>query len=159
MTRVLLVLMIAVVAEFTLAAEPFPLRPDPRLTPGSYCKSPARYRYPARVAYCDRSVSVDEKQSVFAKYRALGYVIDLRDRDKFKIDHLIPLCAGGGNEASNLWPQHYTLFEKTDMVESLACQALSEGHISQKDAVQAILRAKMDIRQVDEIITILERMQ
>ena len=63
-------------------------------------------------------------------------------RSLFKIDHLIPLCLGGSNEASNLWPQHVKIYTETDPLEPYLCGLLQEGKITQAAAVQIIRTIK-----------------
>lgn len=64
----------------------------------------AQYRYPEHIAYCERDVTTQTKNDVFATYRnELGFKLDVRNRANYKIDHFIPLCAGGSNHEDNLW--------------------------------------------------------
>ncbi len=130
----------------------FPLGPDPRLTPGSYCRNPDTYRYPEKIPYCNRDVDRDEKMQVIEDYnRKLGYRIERRDRPQYKIDHLIPLCAGGSNETDNLWPQHQSVYRHTDAIEGLACEKMSAGKLTQKRAVELIFRAKLHLEEAPEV--------
>src|SRR4051812_42759867 len=81
----------------------FPTAPNPELTPGATCATSNNYRYPEHIPYCERDVSQDEKAQVINTYdHELGYQIQKMDRQEFKIDHMIPLCAGGSNEETNL---------------------------------------------------------
>lgn len=137
----------------------FPLGPDARLTPGSYCKSPDNYRYPERIAYCNRNVDSSEKYEVIENYnRELGYNITRKNRPQFKIDHLIPLCAGGSNNKDNLWPQHQSVYNITDPVEGLACQRMAEGKLTQKRAVELIFEAKNNLDRAADVIDQLQSM-
>jgi len=77
------------------------------------------------------------------------------NRMDFKIDHFIPLCAGGSNDPVNLWPQHKSVYQQTDPVEPLLCQRMLEGKLSQTDAVKLIMRAKLDLNQVPVVMKIL----
>ena len=63
-----------------------------------------------------RDVSGWQKELVFISYRKLGYSLS-GERSEYKVDHFIPLCVGGSNEMSNLWPQ-YTLFLRKQMLWS-----------------------------------------
>lgn len=131
----------------------YPQGPDRRITPGSLCDRPTQYRYPEHIAYCERDVTTQTKNDVFATYRnELGFKLDLRNRSNYKIDHFIPLCAGGSNHEDNLWPQHITVFTITDPLEPLACAKLSEGRITQKAVIELIKRAKYDLKQVPAVI-------
>lgn len=130
----------------------FPRNPDTRITPGQLCERADSYRYPERIAYCTRNVSREEKQSVIAEYNeTLNFNIQAADRSQFKIDHLIPLCAGGSNDRRNLWPQHQSVYALTDPLEGPLCGKMSEGKLSQKHAVELILRAKLNLDQVDAV--------
>ena len=137
----------------------FPMGPDPRVTPGSVCSRPSAYRYPARVPYCNRSVTHDLKMKVVQVYqRQLGYTINLQNRAAFKIDHLIPLCAGGSNQEDNLWPQHESIFKRTDPIEPLVCDLMAKNRLSQKDAIRLVFTAKNDLSRVPEVMSILTRL-
>ena len=85
----------------------------------------------------------------------LGYKIESLQRGDFKIDHFIPLCAGGGNEMTNLWPQHKSVYEITDPIEPLVCKKMSLGKLKQADAIRLIVRAKMNLSQANDVIRIL----
>lgn len=127
------------------------------MTPGSLCNSPDELRYPERIKYCQRSVDRDVKQAIIRDYdQKLGYAIESMPRYDFKIDHLIPLCAGGSNSRDNLWPQHKSVYEVTDAMEPLACDKMKAGRLRQADAVRMILRAKLDLRLVPETIRYFE---
>ncbi|MGE3610134.1 MAG: hypothetical protein AB7I27_11145 [Bacteriovoracaceae bacterium] len=132
--------------NFSFASiQEFPTSPDPRLTPGSLCTHPDTYRYPERIPYCKRDVDTPQKQAVFELYRKkLGYTLNPNDRESYKIDHYFPLCAGGSNDMNNLWPQHKSVYRKTDQVENYGCDKLSKGRISQKDLITLIIKMKAD---------------
>ncbi len=141
-----------VFSTFAMAGLPdFPRGPDTTLTPGTLCTTPSTYRYPERIAYCERNVSGDEKQEIFAMYRAKGFRLS-GDRGDYKIDHFMPLCAGGSNEKTNLWPQHKTVYGITDPIEELGCQKLAMARITQKDLVTLIKIAKYDLSKVPQVI-------
>ena len=61
----------------------------------------------------------------------------------FEIDHLIPLCLGGSDDPSNLWPQPRRTIEETwnaeakDRLERLMCNMVCEGKIDIATAQQA----------------------
>lgn len=130
----------------------FPIGPDPKMTSGALCEHADRIRYPERIAYCTRDVDTSTKLAIIATYdRELGYRIGQMNRGDFKIDHLIPLCAGGGNEVNNLWPQHKSIYAITDPLEPEICQKMAQGRLKQSDAVQLILQAKTHLDQVSEI--------
>ena len=53
----------------------------------------------------------------------------------YEIDHLIPLCLGGSDDPSNLWPQPRRSIEETwnaeakDRLERLMCEMVCDGQI------------------------------
>ncbi len=134
----------------------FPTGPNLQITPGKLCDRPSGYRYAEHIAYCERDVTYETKESLIRDYdQRLGYHIQLMSRGEFKIDHLIPLCAGGSNDVVNLWPQHKSVYEITDPVEPLVCQRMLEGKLKQADAVRLILQAKTNLAQVPAVMKIL----
>lgn len=143
-----------------LASSPdFPTGPNEYLTPGKLCDKPSTHRYPQQIAYCDRDVSFATKEALIARYdRELGFHIESMDRRDFKIDHFIPLCAGGSNDSSNLWPQHKSIYEITDPVEPLICDKMASGRLKQVEAVRLITRAKMHLEEVRDIMFFLMKL-
>lgn len=130
----------------------FPIAPEAYLTKGKLCDIPDSYRYPERIAYCERDVSKETKDRIIQDYDVkFGYRIRTMDRDLFKIDHFIPLCMGGSNDPINLWPQHKSLYTLTDSVEELLCKKLSVGLLTQKQAIDYIIQAKYNLGQVRQI--------
>lgn len=130
----------------------FPDGPNEQITPGSVCQDADRYRYPEQIAYCERDVHSELKRAIIAKYdRLFGYRIQSMDRQAFKIDHYIPLCMGGSNEADNLWPQHKSVYEITDPLEQLLCEKMAHGSLRQADAIDLIKKAKNDLSDAEEI--------
>jgi hypothetical protein len=80
------------------------------------------------------------------------------NRGDFKIDHLIPLCAGGANDELNLWPQHSSVYNITDPIEPVICQKMAEGKLSQKDAVAMVIFAKTHLDQVNIVLAKLNKL-
>lgn len=138
----MIAIIVSLLTSLSHAALPFPTSPDPRLTVGSVCEQAIEYRYPERIKYCGRDVSTQEKEIVMQAYEKLGYPIHQIGRQKFKIDHYIPLCMGGSNNMNNLWPQHESVYVYTDPLEALGCQKLSQGRIKQAALIQLIFQAK-----------------
>lgn len=133
--------------------ERFPKNPDLTETTGELCSNPSERRYPENIAYCERDVDSYTKKAIIAKYDTLfGYKIRTMDRMDFKIDHLIPLCAGGANTEKNLWPQHKSVYNITDPIEPLLCEKMKEGKLKQAEAVKIILQAKTNLDQVPALI-------
>jgi hypothetical protein len=148
----------------TLSAAPrdfkaeYPLGPVESLTPGSLCDRPDAYRYPERIPYCNRAVDPSLKDDVFREYRNEGYRLTPSHRSQYKIDHLIPLCAGGSNNETNLWPQHMSVYVKTDPLEPIGCEKLKNGKIKQKDLVKLILEAKKNLSLVPKTLQYLQKL-
>lgn len=148
-TAAAMVLTLLLSSTASTAEQKYPLYPHPELTPGTTCSQPSEYRYPEKIAYCKRKVDTTTKWEIIAEYdQTYGYEISKMDRQQFKIDHYIPLCMGGSNEVSNLWPQHKTVFELTDPLEQELCQELAEGKIKQKDAIEKIKFAKNNLSEI-----------
>lgn len=146
-----LLLVVLLSATLSQAFEAYPKGPDANLTPGALCSHPDQYRYPEKIKYCERDVSSGQKAAIFQKYDQLGYRTRSMKRQAFKIDHYIPLCAGGSNDSRNLWPQHESVYEITDKLEALICEKMAAGRLRQKDAVQLIMQAKNHLNEVPEI--------
>ncbi len=139
--------------EEILGNKAYPNGPEVSMTPGSLCDSPDTYRYPEKVAYCRRDVERELKKDLIRRYdEVFGYAIQTMPRQEFKIDHLIPLCAGGSNKADNLWPQHETVYAITDPLEPLLCQRMAEGKLLQAEAVRLIREAKADLSKVSAVL-------
>lgn len=136
----------------------FPQGPDASITPGSLCTRPDSYRYEEHIPYCKRDVAGDLKRDVFTEYRNLGWGLNPSKRSEYKIDHLIPLCAGGSNEEDNLWPQHKTIYAQTDEMENIGCQRLRDGKIKQAELVKMILAAKHNLSLVPQTMKFLNNL-
>lgn len=130
----------------------YPQGPNKDLTPGDLCTSPDAHRYPEHIAYCNRNVEPELKAEIVRKYQALGFSFNGVKREDYKIDHYFPLCMGGSNRPENLWPQHRKIFEITDPLEPALCEKLSQGRITQRQAVDLIITAKNSLEKVGEIL-------
>lgn len=139
------------------AGNAYPRTPNTTLTPGALCSTPIEYRYPEQIPYCEREVNSWLKELVFINYRKLGFSLS-GERSQYKVDHFIPLCAGGSNDITNLWPQYYTISERTDPLEPLGCKVLAKGKISQRELVDLITDAKLDLTKIPEVIKILKQL-
>jgi len=130
----------------------FPLIPDHSLTPGETCQKADSIRYPERIPYCTRDVSSEEKREIIRTYdETFGYKVGSMNRSDFKIDHYIPLCMGGSNSFKNLWPQHKSVYSRTDPLDQKLCELMAAGKLLQKDAIETIRRAKTNLDQVPSI--------
>lgn len=145
--NILYTLFILITTSSSYALSEYPTMPLDNLTPGALCSQPDELRYPEQIPYCKRNVSTDLKQAVFDLYmkNISNFHVDQSNRHQFKIDHYIPLCMGGSNEEINLWPQHESVYSVTDEIEFELCFALSQGSITQKQAIDKIKFAKKNL--------------
>jgi hypothetical protein len=138
--------LLAVVNSSAFAIPSYPDKPNPTITPGALCAKPDDFRYDEKIPYCKRDVDSSTKQAIIKNYDAtFGYKIAQMNRADFKIDHYIPLCMGGSNEISNLWPQHASVFKITDPIEQVACVKMGEGKLLQSKAIEILKQAKADL--------------
>jgi hypothetical protein len=151
--RIALLILSLASTHSTWASNDYPLTPQPSLTPGSLCQNGGSRRYPERIPYCERDVDHELKEQVVRNYdRTFGYRVGSIGRHHFKIDHYIPLCMGGSNNADNLWPQHPSVYEITDPIEPLLCERMAKGLISQAEAIKIIKIVKNDLNRAPQII-------
>lgn len=144
---------VLLISSSAFAGGAFPTGPDDSVTPGSLCEHGNTRRYPEGIEYCSRDVSSELKWEIIREYDSeLGYSIERTGRGKFKIDHLIPLCAGGSNDRDNLWPQHESIYKITDPLEPELCNKMAEGRLKQSEAVELIVKAKHNLDQVPQIL-------
>lgn len=135
----------------------FPIKPDQSLTPGDLCDHADEIRYPERIKYCTRDVDGWTKRQIIEEYDyKLGYDVSQMNRQEFKIDHYIPLCAGGSNNTSNLWPQHQSVYTITDALEAKICEKMAVGRLKQINAIQIIKTGKNDLSKVPKLMQHLE---
>jgi hypothetical protein len=70
------------------------------------------------------------------------------DHPLYEVDHLIPLCLGGADTLSNLWPQSlhgsgWNAIDK-DRLEKCACKLACSGTVPQKVLADSISRNWMN---------------
>lgn len=110
--------------------------PAPHLTPGAICTADSpdfvEHRYES-VAMCRRRVPASVRQRVFASYG-----IPRERWHLYELDHLIPLCLGGANDARNLWPELWPHAKRKDVMEWRLCRMLRTGLVSQDVAIRAL---------------------
>lgn len=146
-------LLVSLFSFHTALADNFPQNPVEQVTPGTLCDHPDAYRYPEKIAYCERNVSTETKKQVMQEYdRRFGFRTTQMARRLFKIDHYIPLCMGGSNVASNLWPQHESVYVITDPLEEALCTKMAEGKLRQKQAIALIKEAKTHLDEAPAIL-------
>ncbi len=132
----------------------YPEGPVPDMTPGKLCDNPSTYRYPEKIAYCNRDVDPQTKKDIINEYdHVFGFSIGKMNRADFKIDHYFPLCAGGSNDPSNLWPQHKSVYTITDPLEQDICVKMAEGRLKQADAIRLIIEAKNNLEKAPQVLS------
>ena len=152
-------LLLTLVFSAEALASDFPMGPELTITTGKLCDIPSAYRYAEKIPYCERDVSYSTKEVLMKEYdQKFNYRILSIPRVDIKIDHLIPLCAGGSNDISNLWPQHKSIYVITDPIEPVICAKMATGRLKQKDAVALIIEAKTHLERASKILHYLNRL-
>ena len=142
--------------SLVFASGAFPEGPELKETPGTLCLRGVK-RYPENITYCERDVTSDLKKQIIRMYdQEFGYNIQRLPRDQFKIDHFIPLSIGGSNSITNLWPQHRSVYEITDPIETLLSEKISSAKIKQVDAIRLVREVKMNLSKAPEVIRYLQ---
>lgn len=113
---------------------PFIERPTPSLTPGELAADPVAVVCSAGYAKAHRHTPASLKRGVLRSYG-----VSWEARDRFEVDHLFPLCAGGADTAGNLWPESrevppgsdgWTAGDK-DRLERCVCRLICSGRVTQ----------------------------
>ena len=129
----------AVLGYAALAEPTYLTAPDPALTPGKVAATDQSEvcglsSYPLHLTYSQahRATTPALKDWIFREYGITPPHGSARA--DWEIDHLIPLCLGGADEAANLWPQPSDRlvgvgfgFESKDKIEAAACRAVCRG--------------------------------
>lgn len=114
--------------------------PDPDLTGGS-----VRIDGHVRATTCGHSR--ENRGPMYSARRdevLLRYGLPPGNHPNYEIDHLIPLCMGGGDDPSNLWPQMRRSIEPEwnaeakDRLERRLCDMVCAGQIDIGTAQQEI---------------------
>ena len=124
-----------------------PVVPNPELTTGALCSESdpdfVEYRYPEQVPWCRRNVWSRDRRAV---YRAYNIPQECQaGHHPYIIDHFIPLSLGGSNSHTNLWPEHHLVGKHWGEFEYELFLRLSDGEITQQEAIEAIIRAKTQL--------------
>lgn len=121
----------------------YPSTPNPEVTPGSLCNEDDEDyvgpRYDEGIAYCERAVSKHQRDLIYDLYQ-----IPEAKRDNYTIDHFIPLALGGNNDPLNLWPEHVDVKSIRRSLELDLYLELKAGMITQEEAIEVIVEAKMN---------------
>jgi hypothetical protein len=111
--------------------------PNPSLTPGDTMHVDPMALCTPGYTKIVRDVPQSLKDSIYKRYG----VTEHKTGD-YEIDHLIPLCLGGANTVTNLWPQSYLTqpwnAHKKDVLEVRLRRLVCTGHLSLIEAQQAI---------------------
>ena len=122
-------------------ANAYPMIPDVEYSPGTLCdRGNPDYtedRYDEQIPYCERNVSSSLKKEIYELYE-----IPSNCRSRYTIDHIIPLSLGGDNSPENLWPEHKNIKATRPQLELNLYHSLRDGKITQKQAIQTILKNK-----------------
>jgi hypothetical protein len=133
---------IAVAGILVVPAFSFDIRPDQDSTEGS-----VRIDGHSLELACDRSknhrgpMTADRRDEVLIRYGLTAGA-----HPDYEIDHLIPLCLGGSDDFSNLWPQPRRTIEPKwnaeakDRLERLLCDMVCNGQIEIGTAQEAIAK-------------------
>src|SRR5216684_7422473 len=97
---------------------------DDSLTPGAIVSADPAVVCAPSYARSQRLYDTDRD----AYWRTVHTVLDayhvaFADRHGYQIDHRVPLCLGGGNDARNQWPQPLAEAHEKDDLEWAACIA------------------------------------
>ena len=89
-----------------------------------------------REAACGHAKESRGRMSAARRDKVLKrYGLPLGTHPDYQIDHLIPLCLGGSDDPSNLWPQPGSSIEASwnaaakDRLERLMCRMVCDGQI------------------------------
>jgi hypothetical protein len=123
------------------SAYAFDVRPNPNLTGGSVRIDGHDIRTCGHSKEHRAFMNHERRDEVLARY-------GLRSgpHPDYEIDHLIPLCLGGGDDASNLWPQPRRSIEPKwnaeakDRLERLICNMVCAGQLDISTAQQAFAK-------------------
>ena len=121
-----------------------PVVPNEAKTPGSFCseedKDFREFRYEEKIPYCERNVAGWIKNRIYGIYK-----VPAECRDRYTIDHKIPLALGGSNSMENLWPEHVLVKATRQDLEDALYRQVNHGDITVEEAVEIILKAKTEL--------------
>lgn len=113
-----------------------PETPDDALSPGAVASTSQKeicaFMGAMTYSQAHRATPVELKDWIFREYgmEPPGW----RERRDWEIDHRVPLCLGGADEAANLWPQHRESYPKKDDLEAYACRMVCRGAVPLAEA-------------------------
>jgi hypothetical protein len=137
-----LLVIILLVGALAPAAFAFEVRPNPNLTGGS-----VRVDGHDMQAACGHSKAHRGSMSHARRDEILTrYGLPPGDHPDYEIDHLIPLCIGGSDDPSNLWPEPRRTIEPKwnaeakDRLERFMCDMVCSGQLEIGTAQEAIAK-------------------
>lgn len=123
----------------------YPKTPNRKISPGHSCtiydSDFQEFRYEEKIPYCKRNVSTGFKRYIYKLYN-----IPREKQYQFTIDHIVPLSIGGSNKLENLWPEHKDIKATRPNLEYNLYLQLRDSQITQKEAIQKILKAKFNYK-------------
>jgi hypothetical protein len=129
-------LLLFLLAGCAFAEDP-PDFPNPKFTPGATTELTSDTLCdPAFHTRSIRHVSMALRKAVFAEYG-----IPYEEHAGYELDHFIPLCLGGSNDETNLWPEHFVGAWGAHTKDHLAVRLhamVCRGEISLRDAQEQI---------------------
>ena len=121
--------MLAVACPRTAVAQ---ARPDARLTPGGVWEHDT-------AVVCHRTTAAARAPVTRAmKRRVLRAYGDWPPRQRYELDHLVPLELGGASTPRNLWPEPWVEARRKDLTENRLHRLVCEGKVPLPLAQRAI---------------------
>ena len=137
-----LLALVLLVAAFAAPAFAFEVRPNPNLTGGSVRPDGQDINETCGHSKAHRgSMSHARRDEILTEYG-----LPPGDHPDFEIDHLIPLCLGGSDDPSNLWPEPRRSIEPKwnaeakDRLERFICDMVCNGQLDIGTAQEAFAK-------------------
>lgn len=115
--------------------------PNAGFTPGCLCTKNDPdfdgYIYKEHIAHCIRRLPTNVIKLVMSRYN-----INIRDKNKYEFDRLIPVSMGGSNNACNIWPQRLDEAYVKNELEFKIYKLLKLGDLTQRRAIMKMLAWK-----------------
>jgi hypothetical protein len=134
--------LVAAMTSIITAAAAFDVRPNPNLTGGS-----VRFDGHDIVQTCGHAKEHRGSMPHAKRDQILTeYGLPPGTHPDYEIDHLIPLCLGGGDDPSNLWAEPRRSIEPEwnaeakDRLERLVCDMVCDGQIDLSTAQEAFAK-------------------
>lgn len=135
-------LSVIAIMVMSVSAHSYPLVPNLTQTSGDLCTTAnpdfKEFRYQEQIPYCQRNVATGLKSRIYAEYG-----IAKRCRNRYTIDHFIPLSLGGSNQPNNLWPEHKMVKALRPDLEIDLYRQVRDGQLTQNQAIAIIVDAKL----------------